>query len=106
MISKAFSRGLLVLVACFAATAATAQTREASSSGELLDRVAATVNDGVVLKSELEDQISIITARLREQKVDLPPQNVLQRQVLDRLVLQELQMQRADRAGIKVSDET
>src|SRR3954469_25818664 len=48
----------------------------------------------------------IIGQRLREQKLDLPPQNVLRQQVLDRLVLQELQMQRANRAGIKVSDET
>jgi peptidyl-prolyl cis-trans isomerase SurA len=106
MISKAFSRGLLVIVACFAAAAANAQTREASSSGELLDRVAATVNDGVVLLSELDEQMAIIVDRLRSQNLDLPPQNVLRQQILDRLVLQELQMQRADRAGIKVSDET
>ena len=44
MISKEFSRGFLVLMACFAAPAFS-QTREASSSGELLDRIAATVND-------------------------------------------------------------
>jgi peptidyl-prolyl cis-trans isomerase SurA len=106
MISKAFSRGLLVLVATFAAHAAYAQTREASSSGELLDRVAATVNEGVVLTSELDEQMVIVVERLRAQKLDLPPQNVLRQQILDKLVLQELQMQRADRAGIKVSDET
>jgi peptidyl-prolyl cis-trans isomerase SurA len=106
MISKAFSRGLLVLIALFAANAAWAQTREASSSGELLDRVAATVNEGVVLTSELDEQMLVVVDRLRAQKVDLPPQNVLRQQILDRLVLQELQMQRADRAGIKVSDET
>jgi len=47
-----------------------------------------------------------ITERLQAQKLELPPQNVLRQQVLDRLVLQELQMQRANRAGIKVSDET
>jgi peptidyl-prolyl cis-trans isomerase SurA len=106
MISNAFSRGLLVVVALFAAQVATAQTREASSSGELLDRVAATVNDGVVLSSELDEQMLIVVDRLRAQKLDLPPQNVLRQQILDRLVLQELQMQRANRAGIKVSDET
>jgi peptidyl-prolyl cis-trans isomerase SurA len=106
MIPKAFSRGLFILIACFAAGAANAQTREASSSGELLDRVAATVNDGVVLSSELDEQMLIVVDRLRAQKLDLPPQNVLRQQILDRLVLQELQMQRADRAGIKVSDET
>ena len=106
MISKAFSRGLLILLSGFVASAAQAQTREASSSGELLDRVAATVNDGVVLMSELDEQMFIVVDRLRSQKLDLPPQNVLRQQILDRLVLQELQMQRADRAGIKVSDET
>ena len=72
----------------------------------LLDRVAATVNEGVVLSSELDEQMLIIAERLRAQKLELPPQNVLRQQVLDRLVLQELQMQRANRAGIKVSDET
>lgn len=106
MIYKAFSRALLVGLLALGTQQALAQTREASSSGELLDRVAATVNEGVVLQSELDEQMVLITERLRAQKLELPPQNVLRRQVLDRLVLQELQMQRADRAGIKVSDET
>ena len=105
MISKVFSRACLGLFALVFATAALSQTREASSSGELLDRVAATVNEGVVLQSELDEQMAEITERLRQQKLELPPQNVLRQQVLDRLVLQELQMQRAERAGIKVSDE-
>jgi peptidyl-prolyl cis-trans isomerase SurA len=106
MISKDFSRGFLVILACFAASAAFSQTREASSSGVLLDRVAATVNEGVVLSSELDEQMLVISERLRAQNQQLPAQNVLRQQVLDRLVLQELQMQRANRAGIKVSDET
>jgi peptidyl-prolyl cis-trans isomerase SurA len=106
MISKDFLRGLLIVLASAAAVPAFAQTREASSSGVLLDRVAATVNEGVVLSSELDEQMLAITERLQAQKLELPPQNVLRQQVLDRLVLQELQMQRANRAGIKVSDET
>jgi len=106
MISKVFSRCFAILAATLLAQAAVAQTRETSSSGVLLDRIAATVNEGVVLQSELDEQMIIITERLKEQKLDLPPQNVLRKQVLDRLVLQELQMQRADRAGIKVPDET
>ena len=109
MINKAFSRGWFplfgTLVAAFASSLALAQTREASSSGVLLDRVAATVNEGVVLSSEVDEQVMMLTDRLRSQNVELPPQNVLRQQVLERLVLTELQMQRADRAGIKVSDE-
>jgi peptidyl-prolyl cis-trans isomerase SurA len=106
MIRKVFSRICLVTLIASLAPAVHAQTREASSSGVLLDRVAATVNEGVVLQSELDEQTAIIGQRLQDQKLELPPQNVLRRQVLDRLVLQELQMQRAERAGIKVSDET
>ena len=73
-----------------------AQTRELATKGELLDRVAAIVNDGVVLNSELDEQMALITERLREQKLELPPQNVLRQQVLERLVLQEIQMQHAE----------
>ncbi len=82
-----------------------AQTRELATRGVMLDRVAAVVNDGVVLNSELDDQVAIISERLRAQKLELPPQNVLRQQVLERLVLQEIQAQRATHAGIKVPDE-
>jgi peptidyl-prolyl cis-trans isomerase SurA len=76
-----------------------------STDGQLVDRVVAVVNDGVVLESELDEQMSEITARLRQQNVALPADEVMRQQVLDRLVLEEIQAQRADRAGIKVSDE-
>ena len=83
-----------------------AQTRELATKGVLLDRIAAIVNDGVVLNSDLDQQIEVIGDRLREQKLELPAQNVLRQQVLERLVVQEIQMQRADKDGIKVPDET
>ena len=81
------------------------QTRELATQGELLDRVVAIVNDGVVLNSDLDAEVAAVTERLREQKLELPPQNVLRQQVLERLVLQEIQVQRANKAGVKVSDE-
>jgi peptidyl-prolyl cis-trans isomerase SurA len=87
------------------ATHAWAQTRELATRGELLDRVAAIVNEGVVLSSELDQQIDLVSDRLRAQKMELPPQNILRQQVLERLVLQEIEMQRANHDGIKVSDE-
>lgn len=87
-------------------TQADAQTRELATKGVLLDRVAAVVNDGVVLNSELEDQITLVSERLKQQKLELPPQNVLRQQVLERLVIQEIEAQRANKAGLKVPDET
>jgi peptidyl-prolyl cis-trans isomerase SurA len=82
-----------------------AQTRDISVHGEMLDRIAAIVNDGLVLKSELDVQMSSVQKRLQEQKVELPSQSVLQQQVLDRLVLQEIQLQRAKHVGLSVTDE-
>ena len=89
----------------FFAGIAHSQTRELTTTGELLDRVAAVVNDGIVLQSELDEQVLLITERLRAQKAELPPENVLRQQVLERLVMQEIQMQRADKANLKVPDE-
>jgi len=61
-----------------------AQTRELATQGELLDRVVAIVNDGVVLNSDLDAQVESVSDRLRQQKLELPPQNVLRQQVLER----------------------
>ncbi|HJY42512.1 MAG TPA: peptidylprolyl isomerase, partial [Steroidobacteraceae bacterium] len=95
----------LVSLLVFAGNTALAQTRELSSSGELLDRIAAVVNDGVVLVSQLDAQTDEVIVRLRAQRTELPPRNVLRKQILERLVMEEIQMQRADRLGIEVSEE-
>jgi peptidyl-prolyl cis-trans isomerase SurA len=94
----------LSALAAGAASAVTAR-KELSSHGQMLERVVAVVNDGVVLKSELDEQMREIITRLRNQNVPLPDEDVIRSQVLERLVLEEIQAQHADRAGIKVSDE-
>ena len=70
-----------------AGAADTPTPRAHASRGTTLERVAAVVNDGVVLASELDAQIGEITRRLQAQNVALPPDNVLREQVLERLVL-------------------
>jgi len=82
-----------------------AQTRDIGVHGELLDRIAAIVNDGLVLKSELDAQMDGVVKRLQEQKVELPSESVLKQQVLDRLIVQEIQAQQAKKIGLTVSDE-
>jgi peptidyl-prolyl cis-trans isomerase SurA len=104
------TRALGGLVASVAALtvcgSAGAQTRELETKGVMLDSIVAIVNDGVVLNSELDVQVDVVSERLRAQKLELPAQNVLRQQVLERLVLQEIQLQRASHDGLKVSDET
>lgn len=85
--------------------AAQAQTRELSTSGVALDRVIAIVNEGIVLQSQLDNQTLLITERLQGQGTQMPPPDVIRQQVLERLVLQEIQMQRATRLGVQVPDE-
>jgi peptidyl-prolyl cis-trans isomerase SurA len=95
----------LILAGMLVTLSTMALAAELSSTGEMLDGVAAVVNEGVVLKSELEQQTAIITARARDQGLQLPPPNVLKEQVLERLVLEQIQLQRAERVGIQISDQ-
>ena len=78
---------------------------ELSETGEFLDGVAAIVNEGVVLKSQLNEQLETINERAAAQGMQLPPADVLQEQLLERLILAEIQLQRADRIGLNVADE-
>ena len=96
---------LSIAAAILWSTGSPAQTRDIGVHGEMLDRIAAIVNDGLVLKSELDAQMDAVTKRLQEQKVELPSQSVLKQQVLDRLIVQEIQTQHAKRVGLTVSDE-
>lgn len=106
MTSSPFSwLAIAALLCVIGGNSATAQNRTLSDKGVMLDRVAAVVNDGVVLRSELEEQMSLVGERLKAQGLEMPPADVLRQQVLERLILQELQIQRAQRAGIRVNDE-
>ena len=74
-------------------------------SETLLEGIVAVVNDGVVLNSELDRELAAVRANIRAQGLRSPPSNVLRAQVLERLVLREIQKQRAGRMGIEISDE-
>jgi peptidyl-prolyl cis-trans isomerase SurA len=95
----------LALAVFLVSTGAHSQTQELSSRGEQLDKIAALVNEGVVLKSQVDQQYASVVARLKQQEGQMPPAQVIRQQVLERLVLQEIQAQRAERLGIVVSDE-
>lgn len=80
--------------------------RQPVSAGIALDRIVAIVNDDVIMQSELDDRLRTIKNQLNEQGTPLPPGPILQRQVLDRLILTKLQVQEAQHSGIRVDDES
>lgn len=71
-----------------------------------IDRIVAVVDDGVILESELYFKVESIRHSLQQSNTRLPPEEVLIKQVLERLIVDKLQEQMAERGGIKVDEET
>jgi len=73
---------------------------------QLADSVVAVVNNDVITQRELEDRTGLITRRLQQQNAPVPPAAQLQRQVLDQMVLERIQLQKAKEDNITVDDAT
>lgn len=71
---------------------------------EMLDRIVAVVNDGVIMNSELQDRVVEIAAQFQADKRQMPPLNVLRDQVLERMIQERIELQLAERGGIRVDD--
>ncbi len=69
-----------------------------------LDRIVAVVDQSVITEQELENRIRTVTAQLKKQGVELPPENILRKQILERLISDALQLQYAAQTGVKVDD--
>lgn len=70
-----------------------------------IDRIAAVVDEDVVLRSELDRAVANITRQYAGRENQLPPRDVLERQVMERLVLMKLQLARAEQTGVRVTDQ-
>lgn len=69
-----------------------------------LDRIVAIVDKGVILQSEFEQQMQIMRGRLSEAQQSVP-EDILQKRVMDRMILNKLQLQIAERGNIQVTDD-
>lgn len=75
-----------------------------SLGNERLDRVIAVVNDEVILQSELDRAVGNLRAQYASRADQLPPLDVLERQVLDRIIMIKVQAQRATETGLRISE--
>jgi peptidyl-prolyl cis-trans isomerase SurA len=71
---------------------------------EILDRVAVIVDDGLIMESQIEESIKEVEMNVRAQNIQMPPANELREQVIERLIIEELQLQLGDLYGIRISD--
>ena len=69
-----------------------------------MDRIIAIVDQTVITEQELTDRISTVSAQLEKQGTELPAQGVLEKQILERLIADSLQLQMAAQTGIKIDD--
>lgn len=96
------------IVICLAFSAVTiCMTPQMVYAGQVLDKVIAVVNSDVISKYELDNYTNLIVANMQSQgNTTLPPKDVLQEQVLNQMVLNKIQLQLAEQAGIVVDSIT
>jgi peptidyl-prolyl cis-trans isomerase SurA len=86
------------LAACFLiAPAAQAETQP-------VDQVVAIVDDDIIMASELRERIAGLTETLKSRGMDIPPEEDMIRETLDRLILESIQLQKGQRVGVRISD--
>ena len=71
---------------------------------EVLDRIAVIVDDGVIMESQITKTLADVSKRYDDQNIPQPPADILLEQVTEKLIIEELQLQMADRAGVRISD--
>ncbi len=89
-------RVLIVFIGCLLPHLAMAEV-------QILDKVVAIVDEDVILQSEFDQRMNQI--KQQAQGRTMPPEDILQEQVMERLIVDSLQMQMADRGGVRISDE-
>nr|MBF0681147.1 SurA N-terminal domain-containing protein [Pseudomonas sp.] len=90
--------GALLLANFLLATSATAQVRP-------LDRIVAIVDNDVIMQSQLDQRLREVQQTIEKRGAEMPPRDVMQQQVLERLITENLQLQIGERSGIRISDE-
>lgn len=99
----AFAASIFAVAGLLPAAPAFAQGL-APAGGQTADTIAAVVNDGVITQRELDNRVGLITRRLNQQNAPVPPMDQMQAQVLNQMVLERIQLQKAKEDGISVDD--
>ncbi len=108
MIYNRFTLSIVSL--CFASLFSFASFSAAATTNAkhlpVLDRIVATVNREAITESELENQAQLLLLRLKQSDTPLPPMTELRQQLLERMILEKLQLQLAATEGIEIDDAT
>jgi len=98
-------RHSLVSLGCVAALVVVVQSAPVRAQTQMLDQVVAIVDDDIILATELRESLEALRATLEAREVEVPEDEVLVRETLDRLILDSIQMQLAKRYGVRIPDQ-
>ncbi len=98
-------RGFSV-TACLMALLLWCQAGWVQAEYQEIDAIAAVVEEDVILFSELLERLRLVQEQITASGAQMPPQNVLLSQIMERLIIENLQLQEAERRGVTVDDET
>ena len=87
-----------------ALAASTLATGLARAETEMLDQVVAIVEDDIIMASELRERVASVTQNIQARGMEAPPEDVLIRETLDRLILESIQLQKGVRVGVRITD--
>lgn len=76
----------------------------AQSATQMLDQVVAIVDDDIIMASELRQRLAAVHESLDARGIEAPPEETLIRETLDRLILENIQVQKGRRVGVRISD--
>ena len=94
----------VLLVALLLSPSTFAQEKNAAKQPVLVDAIVAVVNTDVITLKELDDRVRMVEQRLKRQNTQMPAREILQRQLLERMIVTRAQMQMARDSGIRVDD--
>ncbi len=92
------------LVKCILVAALAFSVQVSHAKEQMLDRIIAIVDESVVLESELVRRSNAIIAQIKSRNQKVPSLKILRKQVLDRLIVESLQLDTAKRVGVRISD--
>jgi peptidyl-prolyl cis-trans isomerase SurA len=103
-LTNKFTQFINLLILAGLLTTTFAYSAPATNGVIKMDRIIAIVDQSVITEQELTDRVHTVTAQLEKQGTELPPQDVLEKQILERLIADSLQLQMAEQTGIKIDD--
>ncbi len=95
---------LILSVLCVSLAASAAQDDQKKGDIVLLDRIVAVVNSDVVTRLDLDEQVKVATQQLKRQGTPLPAHDILERQLLERMITAKVLAQSARETGLRVDD--